>query len=180
MSFEDMIWLFTSNETTRGIARLNIAEGALLYKYCKKVSSGVLVEIGRKYGGSTVLMSSSLVQGHLYSIDIVEHQCVYEYTKSYKDKITFITGDSKMVEWDIPIDLIFIDGDHSYEGVKNDIKKFTPHIKKNGYVIFHDVVGKKSILQPLIDKLLKKGWVDIDKIDSMLILQNKNKLPILG
>ena len=36
MNFEDLIWLFTSNVASRGVVRLNIAEGALLYKYCKK------------------------------------------------------------------------------------------------------------------------------------------------
>jgi len=35
-------------------------------------------------------------------------------------------------------DLMFIDGDHSYEGVKNDFEKWTPHLKVGGYVLFDD------------------------------------------
>ena len=174
MNFEELVWLFTSSESTRGIVRLNIAEGALLYKYCRKVCDGTILEIGRKHGGSTVLMAAPLKKGHLYSIDIVMHECVKKYTLNYDDKITFLTFDSKILKWDIPIDLVFIDGDHSYMGVRSDIKKFTPHVKKNGYVIFHDVIGKKCILKPLIDKLINNGWVESDRADSMLVLQNRN------
>lgn len=171
MNFEELIWLFTSNESSRGIVRLNIAEGAILYKYCKKMHNGILLEIGRKHGGSTVLMAAPLDDGHLYSIDIVMHKCVAEYTSSYSNKITFITGNSKEIEWDTQIDLVFIDGDHSYIGVKNDIEKFVPYVKKNGYLVLHDIVGKKSILQPLVDILIKEGWVEEYRVDSMLILK---------
>ena len=173
MDFEELIWLFTSDKNSRGIVRLNIAEGALLYKYCKKVCNGNILEIGRKYGGSTALMAAPLKEGHLYSIDIVMHECVNKYIAGHDNKIIFLTGDSAKIKWDIPIDLVFIDGDHSYQGVKNDIKKFTPYVKENGYAIFHDVVGKKSILQPLINELLKKGWVESDRADSLLVLKNE-------
>jgi predicted O-methyltransferase YrrM len=174
MSFEDLVWLFTSNKESRGIVRLNLAEGALLYKYCKLVRDGTLLEVGRKHGGSTVLMANALRDGHLYSIDIVMHECVNAYVSDYDYKITFLTDDSKKIEWDAPIDLVFIDGDHSYQGVKNDIKKFTPYVEKGGYAIFHDVVGKKGILQPLIDGLLKKGWIEAARADSLLVLKNES------
>ena len=173
MNFEDIIWLFTSNKKTRGIIRLNIAEGALLYKYCRKKSNSVLLEIGRKYGGSTTLMASALKNGHLYSIDIIMHDCVSQYVKEFKNNITFITADTKDIKWDKPVDLVFIDGDHSYKGVQNDIIKFLPYINKNGYAIFHDIIGKKSILQPLINQLTKHNWYEVDKADSMLVIQKK-------
>jgi predicted O-methyltransferase YrrM len=37
-----------------------------------------------------------------------------------------------------PIDFLFIDGDHSYEGVKSDWQLFTPHMTAFGVVVFHD------------------------------------------
>lgn len=36
------------------------------------------------------------------------------------------------------IDVLFIDGDHSYEGCKRDIDAWVPHLKENGVVLFHD------------------------------------------
>lgn len=35
-------------------------------------------------------------------------------------------------------DYIYVDGDHSYDGVKNDYKLFWPKLNKNGYMAFHD------------------------------------------
>ena len=52
----------------------------------------------------------------------------------------FIHGDSQMVAklWDKPISLLFIDGDHSYEGVKKDTLSWEPFVKKGGTILFHD------------------------------------------
>jgi len=40
--------------------------------------------------------------------------------------------------WESPIDLLFIDGDHSYEGVKRDWELFVRHLSPFGVAIFHD------------------------------------------
>lgn len=36
------------------------------------------------------------------------------------------------------IDLLIIDGDHSYEGVKRDMAAWLPHVASGGCVLFHD------------------------------------------
>jgi predicted O-methyltransferase YrrM len=42
--------------------------------------------------------------------------------------------------WDRRIDLLFIDGDHSYEGVKRDWDLFVPYLTEFGVVVFHDTI----------------------------------------
>ncbi len=37
------------------------------------------------------------------------------------------------------IDLLFIDGDHSYEGVWQDFRKYSPLVRPGGLIAFHDV-----------------------------------------
>lgn len=37
---------------------------------------------------------------------------------------------------------IYVDGDHSYEGVKKDFEAFWPRLEKNGFMSFHDIVAK--------------------------------------
>ncbi len=37
------------------------------------------------------------------------------------------------------VDFLFIDGDHSYEGVKTDFEMYSPLVKKGGIVAFHDI-----------------------------------------
>lgn len=39
---------------------------------------------------------------------------------------------------------IYIDGDHSYKGVKIDYNLFWPRLDKGGFMIFHDVTVKKT------------------------------------
>lgn len=39
-----------------------------------------------------------------------------------------------------PIDLLFIDGDHSYDGVKQDFEMYAPLVRPGGAVALHDIV----------------------------------------
>ncbi|MBL8084211.1 MAG: class I SAM-dependent methyltransferase [Candidatus Obscuribacter sp.] len=40
-----------------------------------------------------------------------------------------------------PFDLIFIDGDHSYEGVKRDIENYSPMLSEFGVFAMHDIAA---------------------------------------
>jgi cephalosporin hydroxylase len=57
-----------------------------------------------------------------------------------------IVGDSKSpdtfdkVKTAVPvIDFLFIDGDHSYEGVSSDFQMYSPLVRSGGLVGFHDL-----------------------------------------
>jgi hypothetical protein len=52
----------------------------------------------------------------------------------------FIQGDSSEIakKWTRKIGVLFIDGDHTYEGCKADIDSWYPHMKKHGVMLFHD------------------------------------------
>lgn len=39
-----------------------------------------------------------------------------------------------------PIDFLFIDGDHSYAGVKQDFETYGPLVRPGGLIAFHDIV----------------------------------------
>jgi cephalosporin hydroxylase len=39
-----------------------------------------------------------------------------------------------------PLDFLFIDGDHSLEGVANDYRMYAPLVRPRGLVAFHDIV----------------------------------------
>lgn len=50
----------------------------------------------------------------------------------------FLNEDSKIAQYDKPINVIFIDGDHTYEGCKADIDNWYPQMAKKGVMLFHD------------------------------------------
>jgi hypothetical protein len=56
----------------------------------------------------------------------------FKNVEVYKD----FTYTDKIVLEDI--DLIFIDGDHSYEGILKDFNRWEPFLKKGGLVLIHD------------------------------------------
>lgn len=39
-----------------------------------------------------------------------------------------------------PVDFLFIDGDHTYEGVKQDYEMYVPLVRRGGVVAFHDIL----------------------------------------
>jgi len=167
--FEEIIWLFSSNKYSRGVCRLNIGEAALLYKYSKLKKDSHLLEIGRKFGGSTIIMASALDGGHVTSIDIVTHQKAIDNIAPLREKIKLITSDSKLVEWDHQVGLLFIDGDHHPKAVKRDIQKFSQFVENNGYMIFHDAT-KKSIHNLVKQSIKTKKWKKEAQSDSLVVL----------
>ncbi|MCS7366302.1 MAG: class I SAM-dependent methyltransferase [archaeon YNP-WB-062] len=38
------------------------------------------------------------------------------------------------------MDFLFIDGDHTYEGVKKDFEMYSPLVRGGGIIAFHDIV----------------------------------------
>lgn len=50
------------------------------------------------------------------------------------------------------IDFIFIDGDHTYEGVRSDFEMYSKLLSKNGYIAFHDTIYAEGV---------KKFWLEI-------------------
>ena len=43
-----------------------------------------------------------------------------------------------------PLDLLFVDGDHSYEGVSADVASYGPLVRAGGLIAFHDIVPVHS------------------------------------
>ncbi|MEM0488944.1 MAG: class I SAM-dependent methyltransferase [Candidatus Bathyarchaeia archaeon] len=45
---------------------------------------------------------------------------------------------------DRKLDFLFIDGDHTYEGVKRDFEMYSPLVRRGGIIAFHDIVPGPS------------------------------------
>jgi predicted O-methyltransferase YrrM len=119
----------------------------------------VCVEIGSARGKSTTSIAAGLKEngrGKLYAIDphmptqwndrfsvdtfdILRRNIA---VLGLSDQVEIIRSLSKEAarDWTRPIDLLFIDGDHSYEGVKQDWDMFVKFVSKFGVVVFHDTI----------------------------------------
>jgi predicted O-methyltransferase YrrM len=39
-----------------------------------------------------------------------------------------------------PVDFLFLDGDHTYNGVRTDFEMYAPLVRPGGVIAFHDIV----------------------------------------
>lgn len=71
------------------------------------------------------------------------HEMVNEQELS--DIVEFIDQPSNEVDPEFlgvrRIDMLFVDGDHSYEGCLADVRKFLPLVREGGLMVLHDVFG---------------------------------------
>lgn len=72
----------------------------------------------------------------------------------------FIHDDSRIAIYSKPINVIFIDGDHTYEGCKADIDNWYPQMAPKGVILFHDCDAsspgvEKAVAEFAKDKKLK-------------------------
>jgi hypothetical protein len=71
-----------------------------------------------------------------------------------------------------PFDFLFIDGDHSYDGVKRDFEAYLPLVKKGGYVGFHDIVVRPPHTQCEVERF----WREVKECyPSQEFIQDRNQ-----
>jgi hypothetical protein len=74
----------------------------------------------------------------------------------------------------LPVDFIFMDGDHSYEGLRGDWLAWKAHVAANGIVALHDSrcrhgCGSEQFTQAVI--LKDPGFKLMEEIDSLTVLK---------
>jgi predicted O-methyltransferase YrrM len=157
--FEDLAFLFSANQLNHGVASLQIDEAALLYRLARDATTGPFAEIGRFKGGSTFVFASALPDGvELWSYDLhvalrpdmpgesldAELRAALErYGLSHK--VHLLVADSRTVDPPpAPLELLFVDGDHSYEGANADYERWAAFVRPGGHLLFHDAVDSGS------------------------------------
>ena len=187
--FAQLLWLFNSPtwkkiETpqpreTRNIIRLDLHEAGLLYKYARlwRDENDTILEIGRYWGGSTVLLALATHGSNVkvVSVDVVEgchDPDVDDWLNDYEEKERIdIRVDNSWAMENMPLSLLFVDGDHSYEGVKKDFIHHWNYL--NGPCLAHDYTDPTT---PGVTKFINE-WIEdgyaavIEQVGTMVVLR---------
>ncbi len=150
-----------------------------LIRMVRKIRPAVVVEIGTFKGGTLYCWSNvARPDALLVSIDLpggdfgggYEESAVTrfrEFVKPSQD-LHCLREDSHSprtrqrlldVLGGRPIDFLFIDGDHLYEGVRNDYEMYAPLVRKGGVVAFHDIVKHPPEARCEVDRF----WNEVKK-----------------
>ena len=134
---------------------------SMLQHYCSKISSPKIVEIGVFKGDFLDYLVTNCTVGSIDAVDLFEgvtcsgnadgNNVVYydvgksylELADKYKELPTVKIHKSYshlflQNQADNTYDIIYIDGDHSYNGVKQDLTHAYSKIKNGGYIMGHD------------------------------------------
>lgn len=115
-------------------------ERQCLYDAARMCNAPIL-NIGVEMGASVVCLHEGNPNVVLDALDIDYSKLKPEVREAVGDT-TFIRADSHTFDFGKQLGtiygLIFIDGDHSYDGVQADIENIIPFLERGGTVIFHD------------------------------------------
>jgi predicted O-methyltransferase YrrM len=128
-----------------------------------KIFNGTIVEVGTLYGRSISCIFNVCVlnKNKIYSVDKYHTPEFKIYLNGWGNGnlkvVGLITEKSAQASQRFKnesVDLVFIDGDHSYEAVRNDLLSWFPKIKKSGVIMGHDYTGIHEGVSKAVKKYL--------------------------
>jgi cephalosporin hydroxylase len=122
-----------------------------LVKLVSGISPKIVCEIGTRSCGTSFLLSQAVPGVEVFiGLDLyVSNWSQFRAFARPGQQVTALTGSSydpttvKRVEQILAgrkIDMLFIDGDHSYDGVKKDFDLYSPMVRQGGLIALHDIM----------------------------------------
>jgi predicted O-methyltransferase YrrM len=153
LEFEDLAGLFASTSLNHGVVGMTIRQVAYIFGLARRSGARKAIEIGRWRGGSAIALGAAIgPEGTVWSIDSGEketrvfpaaHRAFDEETLAFCKRfgldVRLIVGDSHDIELETgDVDIVLIDGDHTYEGTRADFERFGRRVRVGGHVLFDD------------------------------------------
>ena len=182
----------------KNVIQQDSIDAQLLYRYAFNLPStkhghaNTILEIGRYKAGSTVVLASATHNKDLniISVDIndshmlegvlrEQHSSATDWLDAYEQKhrIDIRIENSNTME-NIPMSLLFVDGDHSYNGIKKDFEHHWNYLNHNGFCLVDDYditdPSKNGVAFFVID-WIRKGYAEVVEVGKQIIVLRKLK-----
>jgi predicted O-methyltransferase YrrM len=172
----------------------------------RRLAAGALrvVELGVYEGSSAVVLCGALDAGaELHLVDPFVDASGWALRPGWRANPTATrmavrraaAGGGPQIRWHVarsqdvgrswtggPVDLVFIDGDHSPEGCREDWEVWHPHVAAGGAVAFHDArlgrpggtgsPGPTGVVNELFHRS-GSDWVVAEEIDTLVVVRRR-------
>ena len=126
------------------LANQRTSELSWLLRILRARRIGQVLEIGSQDGGTLWAWSQIAPGATILSVDWEGNVKAGPWEVIVADSHDPQTA-QRVREWfDGPVDFLFIDGDHSPEGVRADLMAYSPLVSAGGLMAFHDIDGQTS------------------------------------
>ena len=142
-----------------------------------KETRNIILEIGRYWAGSTVLLAVATHHSDvkIVSVDVVEgchDPDADDWLNEYEEKERIdIRVDNSWAMENMPLSMLFVDGDHSYEGVKKDFIHHWNYLY--GPCLAHDYTEPNCEgVTKFINEWIEDGYAEIiEQVGTMVALK---------
>lgn len=158
---------------------------------------GAIVEIGSWKGKSTICLALGSMAGagaKVYAIDPHKPLAEEGYTEDTEAEFLknikeagveshvvslVMTSEEAARQWDKPVALLWIDGDHRYKQVKRDFALWEPHVMEGGVIAMHDTIRKKGPKRVLWENIFRsERFQEISIVDNIAAARKVSRLTI--
>jgi len=140
-----------------------------------------IVHIGVEHGGSLYCSREGAPNSDIVGIDLIGDGWLTNSSSPEQVEelgAAIIEGDSRVVHklYNRPIHFLFVDGDHKYKVVREDIKNWGPKIVPGGVIAFHDALlgSYKHWVSRAINEVLTDGWEEQESVLSIRWFRRNN------
>jgi len=169
---------------------ISLRQAQVLREAAAAVTEGVIIEVGAFRGKSTSALSIGAREGHdapIYAIDPHEkfsgpfggefgpadrrvfYQSMLDTGGWENVRLVNLSSEIVAPNWDKPVGLLWIDGDHSYEGISRDFRCWAPHLLPGAPVILDDT--DRGGPEQFCTELIEQGWTVTQKVGKLRALR---------
>lgn len=149
-------------EQTPSAWKANFALAQSLVHY---VQPKIIVDLGVDYGYSSYALAEQGI-GTVYAVDWFkgDQHAGFKNTYNYViqqviagqyNNIKIVSGDFADIaeQWTLPVDILHIDGEHTYEAVSKNYADWHTHVVERGVVLLHDTISFPNTVGRFFDNL---------------------------
>jgi predicted O-methyltransferase YrrM len=138
------------------VVEIGTARGGTFFLWCRIAAhNATLISIdkpGGDYGAGYTEEETEQFASYATNGQSTEFLMLDSHHDSTRNKLSSLLRNQR-------IDLLFLDGDHTYDGVRTDYNMYEPFVEPGGLIVFHDIVQHSPLAEENVE--VYKFWSNL-------------------